>query len=397
MSKLQLKESKNLTKTPTPKSNGGTTTQQVSKTPLMQRKSKEQQAIFGNNTIQKKENNTGLPDNLKSGIESLSGYSMDDVKVHYDSSQPAQLNAHAFAQGSDIHLASGAEKHLPHEAWHVVQQKQGRVQPTRQMKEKVNINDNEGLEREADVMGGKALQRKDGQTSKWSKEKLLRHDLTQVVQPRNNSQKEKTIQRTPASPSGHNWRLVNIQLLFNDFRNPPGSLVVRNANMHFTDMNGVDSQGENRNTIHSIQTFQIWAKSQGTPSIRFEAANIEEVSSCDNDIIRQIGADCTPFQRIVNFSSPVIINFDRFNFSRNMRFKITQGVQVVTRRASSIEELTDTLRGQLDVGFQINPIPQVGISASGETGEESSSRSRNELVNEYEVRIPLQTYNVVQL
>jgi FKBP-type peptidyl-prolyl cis-trans isomerase len=36
-----------------------------------------------------KPNNTGLPDNLKSGIESLSGMSMDHVKVHYNSSQPA--------------------------------------------------------------------------------------------------------------------------------------------------------------------------------------------------------------------------------------------------------------------------------------------------------------------
>ncbi|HIP12850.1 MAG TPA: DUF4157 domain-containing protein, partial [Arcobacter sp.] len=103
---------------------------------------------------------TGLPDNLKNGIESLSGYSMDDVNVHYNSSKPTQLNAHAFAQGSDIHVASGQEKHLAHEAWHVVQQKQGRVQPTRQMKGKVNINDDVGLEREADMMGEKALQGK---------------------------------------------------------------------------------------------------------------------------------------------------------------------------------------------------------------------------------------------
>jgi hypothetical protein len=36
-------------------------------------------------------NNTGLPDNLKSGIENLSGFSMDDVKVHYNSEKPAQL------------------------------------------------------------------------------------------------------------------------------------------------------------------------------------------------------------------------------------------------------------------------------------------------------------------
>jgi hypothetical protein len=104
-----------------------------------------------------KPNNTGLPDNLKSGIENLSGYSMDDVKVHFNSDKPAQLNAHAYAQGTDIHVAPGQEQHLPHEAWHVVQQKQGRVQATMQMKAGVPVNDDAGLENEADVMGDKAL------------------------------------------------------------------------------------------------------------------------------------------------------------------------------------------------------------------------------------------------
>ena len=103
---------------------------------------------------QEKPNNTGLPDNLKSGIENLSGYSMDDVNVHYNSPKPTQLQAHAYAQGTDIHVASGQEQHLPHEAWHVVQQKQGRVKPTMQL-QGVNVNDNMGLEREADVMGDK--------------------------------------------------------------------------------------------------------------------------------------------------------------------------------------------------------------------------------------------------
>jgi hypothetical protein len=97
---------------------------------------------------------------LKSGIESLSGFSLDDVKVHYNSPEPAQLKAHAFAQGTDIHMAPGQEKHLPHEAWHVVQQKQGRVKPTMQMKGKVNVNDDAGLEKEADVMGERAMLRK---------------------------------------------------------------------------------------------------------------------------------------------------------------------------------------------------------------------------------------------
>jgi hypothetical protein len=111
-------------------------------------------------TIQKKENKTGLPDNLKSGIENLSGMDISDVKVHYNSPQPAQLNAHAFAQGNQIHVATGQEKHLAHEAWHVVQQKQGRVKPTKQLKSTVAINDDVRLEREADVMGAKAMQLK---------------------------------------------------------------------------------------------------------------------------------------------------------------------------------------------------------------------------------------------
>lgn len=102
------------------------------------------------------ENRTGMPDNLKNGIEALSGYSMDDVRVHYNSTKPAQLQALAYAQGTDIHVAPGQEQHLPHEAWHVVQQKQGRVQPTMQL-QGVNVNDNEGLEKEADVMGGKSI------------------------------------------------------------------------------------------------------------------------------------------------------------------------------------------------------------------------------------------------
>ena len=73
---------------------------------------------------EKKPNDTGLPDNLKSGIENLSGMSMDGVKVHYNSEKPAQLNALAYAQGTDIHVGPGQEQHLPHEAWHVVQQGQ---------------------------------------------------------------------------------------------------------------------------------------------------------------------------------------------------------------------------------------------------------------------------------
>ncbi|MCR2807076.1 eCIS core domain-containing protein [Paenibacillus soyae] len=144
----------------------------------------------------------GLPDTLRTGVEQLSGMDLNDVKVHYNSDKPKALNALAYAQGNEIHLGPGQEKHLPHEAWHVVQQRQGRVKPTVQLKAaaiqeeelereteeepvqlkaaaiqeeeeleqesdgivqlKAMINDDEGLEREADEMGSRALQLGEG-------------------------------------------------------------------------------------------------------------------------------------------------------------------------------------------------------------------------------------------
>lgn len=119
----------------------------------------EQNTDTQTSVIKENQNQTGLPDQLKNGIENLSGYSMDDVRVHYNSSKPAQLQSLAYARGTEIYIAPGQEKHLGHEAWHVVQQKQGRVSPTVQMKG-IQINQNKLLEREADVMGARAVQRK---------------------------------------------------------------------------------------------------------------------------------------------------------------------------------------------------------------------------------------------
>ncbi len=101
-------------------------------------------------------NQTGMPDLLKAGLEQMSGMDLSEVRVHRNSSKPTQLQALAYTQGTDIHVAPGQEKHLPHEGWHVVQQMAGRVKPTMQMVG-VAINDERGLEREADVMGEKAL------------------------------------------------------------------------------------------------------------------------------------------------------------------------------------------------------------------------------------------------
>ncbi|MBO1350938.1 MAG: DUF4157 domain-containing protein [Hormoscilla sp. GUM202] len=105
----------------------------------------------------KAENKTGLPDRLKEGIESMSGYDLSGVRVNYNSQKPAQLNAHAYTQGHVIEVAPGQERHLPHEAWHVVQQMQDRVRATVHLKDNVLVNDEDHLEKEADAMGKKAL------------------------------------------------------------------------------------------------------------------------------------------------------------------------------------------------------------------------------------------------
>ncbi|HHG86653.1 MAG TPA: DUF4157 domain-containing protein [Bacteroidetes bacterium] len=92
-------------------------------------------------------------------MEQISGVDMGDVTVARNSDKPAQMNAHAYAQGNEIHLGPGQEKHLPHEAWHVVQQKEGRVKPSTTVNGSP-VNDDKSLESEADSMGGKAMQLK---------------------------------------------------------------------------------------------------------------------------------------------------------------------------------------------------------------------------------------------
>ncbi len=103
-------------------------------------------------------NRTGMPDGLKTGMEQLSGMDLSEVRVHANSSKPAELDALAYAQGNEIHLGPGQDKHLPHELWHVVQQRQGRVLPTLRSNG-VAINDDPALEQEADAMGESALRK----------------------------------------------------------------------------------------------------------------------------------------------------------------------------------------------------------------------------------------------
>lgn len=97
----------------------------------------------------KKLNTTGIPDSLKARAEAKSNLSLDDVRVHYNSSRPMQLRALAYTQGNQVYIGPGQEKHLSHELGHVVQQKLGMVKPTGSI-EGMPFNDEKQLEKAAD-------------------------------------------------------------------------------------------------------------------------------------------------------------------------------------------------------------------------------------------------------
>lgn len=61
-------------------------------------------------SVQLKGNGKGLPEELK------------NVQVHGNSNATEQMGANAYTQGNDINLGTGQEEHLPHEAWHAIQQ-----------------------------------------------------------------------------------------------------------------------------------------------------------------------------------------------------------------------------------------------------------------------------------
>ncbi len=97
----------------------------------------------------------GLPPRLTQAVQRLSGMDLSDVRVHYNSKQPTKVGADAFTRGSDIHVGKGHEKHLAHEAWHVVQQRQGRVRANSSVRGGAGLNTDRRLEREADRMAGR--------------------------------------------------------------------------------------------------------------------------------------------------------------------------------------------------------------------------------------------------
>ena len=102
----------------------------------------------------------GMPAPVQAKMEAAFATDFSHVRIHEGAQATAQ-GALAYTQGSDIHFALGqyrpdtvqGQELLGHELAHVVQQSQGRV---RESAPGTGINDDAGLEREADELGARA-------------------------------------------------------------------------------------------------------------------------------------------------------------------------------------------------------------------------------------------------
>lgn len=111
-----------------------------------------------------KKANENLPKVLQSNIEASFGQDFSDVDIQKNSQKALELNALAFTQGENIHFAPGqfnpasetGRNLIGHEFTHIAQQRSGVVKPTRVMAKGLAVNENKGLESEADQMGKKA-------------------------------------------------------------------------------------------------------------------------------------------------------------------------------------------------------------------------------------------------
>lgn len=104
----------------------------------------------------------GLPEPIQQKMEQSMGADFSNVNIHKNSSEAKDAGAHAFTQGNDIHFAPGqfktdqkGQELIGHELSHVIQQREGRVQANSEVNG-MAMNNDKGLETEADTMGAKA-------------------------------------------------------------------------------------------------------------------------------------------------------------------------------------------------------------------------------------------------
>src|SRR5690606_31866699 len=106
-----------------------------------------------------------LPEEVQNNLALSFGHDFSGVTVHENSAMPRQINALAFTQDEQIHFAPGqfnpdtqkGKNLIGHEFAHIVQQRSGKVNPTRVLGKSLAVNESKTLENEADQLGKKAV------------------------------------------------------------------------------------------------------------------------------------------------------------------------------------------------------------------------------------------------
>ncbi|MFM7203437.1 MAG: DUF4157 domain-containing protein [Myxococcota bacterium] len=127
-----------------------------------------------------------LQDSVRDKMEGAFGADFSSVRVHTDGQADA-IGAQAFTQGDDIHFGQGqyapenssGQELLGHELTHVLQQRAGRVSTTTQARG-LELNDDAGLEKEADLLGAQAAQGQVIQVPGHSRQETLAAPVVQA-------------------------------------------------------------------------------------------------------------------------------------------------------------------------------------------------------------------------
>ena len=112
-----------------------------------------------------------LPDKVQAKMENSFGQDFSSVSVHKESSSAQDIHAKAYTQGNEVHFAPGeynpesqsGQELIGHELTHVVQQREGKVGAGDVHGKGLEINQDAGLENEADELGKLASQGKNAQ------------------------------------------------------------------------------------------------------------------------------------------------------------------------------------------------------------------------------------------
>lgn len=231
-------------------------------------------------TVQKKDRgpffkaeNKSLPPDVQAKMESSFGEDFSGVEIHKDSGKATELNALAFTQGESIHFAPGqfnpsgieGQQLIGHELAHVVQQRSGIVNPTNIIGKGIKLNEDKGLEQEADSSGRRATA--GSAISTYHSAGLGMRNLARSAQAKNN-----VVQRF-VDTSGGRWDTEQYDLRQDSANGVsyPASMGVRGVDMKLKFTPGANVDAELIGLTQSVQAFIGSSASFANPTAQARA------------------------------------------------------------------------------------------------------------------------------